>query len=576
LSKTCGTANVENNVKSIGQQYDALAQMEIDNEYNKKEEVADEDLGTVAPKASKLKPTADANEIGKDRLTNELDQLEKRYGAEDIKLNAYFKMRKDLTTQLHALEIKSINDKYNAEVAAKTKAAKSKYDEDVTLANKIKVEDAKQKALKIAEANYKAATTKTDADVKKEAEKNTAIEKANLAKEQAVWTVNFDWKEAKKEAEKESLKISAELDEAAFNAINDRFAQKDKEIKAKYEKQRKAFEEATLASVENTVEATRLIAEKSTVIDGLINTEKAKNNLDRIEAEIKAFNDSQANKVKTVEFEREKGYLSNTEAKQQTDVINQKTRDRLALYIAELERLAPTSAKAKETLEQLRLKMLEIPPKKDTEAEMQAFWNGINSGAKETADSAAKSGLSQFFMDIATGAKSGTEAVRDFGRNFALSMAKVASDALAAWAVMKLLGFATGMFSGGGAAPRVDAPNTTANANVAHTGGIAGSGLRQRTVDMSLFTAAPRYHVGGIAGMQPGEVPAILMKGEEVLTQKDPRHVANGGGQGRGVTIINEFTRAGVLNHIASSEGNDVLFNIIGDNPTRIRSLLGI
>ena len=321
-----------------------------------------EDLGTVAPKASKLKPTADANEIGKDRLTNELDQLEKRYGAEDIKLNAYFKMRKDLTTQLHDLEIKSINDKYNAEVAAKTKAAKSKYDEDVTLANKIKVEDAKQKALKIAEANYKAATTKTDADVKKEAEKNTAIEKANLAKEQAVWTVNFDWKEAKKEAEKESLKISAELDEAAFNAINDRFAQKDKEIKAKYEKQRKAFEEATLASVENTVEATRLIAEKSTVIDGLINTEKAKNNLDRIEAEIKAFNDSQANKVKTVEFEREKGYLSNTEAKQQTDVINQKTRDRLALYIAELERLAPTSAKAKETLEQLRLKMLEIPP----------------------------------------------------------------------------------------------------------------------------------------------------------------------------------------------------------------------
>ncbi len=70
-----------------------------------------EDLGTVAPKASKLKPTADANEIGKDRLTNELDQLEKRYGAEDIKLNAYFKMRKDLTTQLHDLEIKSINDK---------------------------------------------------------------------------------------------------------------------------------------------------------------------------------------------------------------------------------------------------------------------------------------------------------------------------------------------------------------------------------------------------------------------------------------------------------------------------------
>ncbi|MBK7301088.1 MAG: hypothetical protein IPI79_12605 [Moraxellaceae bacterium] len=55
--------------------------------------------------------------------------------------------------------------------------------------------------------------------------------------------------------------------------------------------------------------------------------------------------------------------------------------------------------------------------------------------AKETADSAAKSGLSQFFMDIAEGAKSGDGSNGRFGRNLALSMAKVVSDALAAWAV---------------------------------------------------------------------------------------------------------------------------------------------
>ncbi|MBK7301087.1 MAG: hypothetical protein IPI79_12600 [Moraxellaceae bacterium] len=60
-----------------------------------------------------------------------------------------------------------------------------------------------------------------------------------------------------------------------------------------------------MASVENTVEATRLIAEKSTVIDGLINTEKAKITL-TARSRNKSFNDSQANKVKTVELEREK------------------------------------------------------------------------------------------------------------------------------------------------------------------------------------------------------------------------------------------------------------------------------
>jgi hypothetical protein len=38
-----------------------------------------------------------------------------------------------------------------------------------------------------------------------------------------------------------------------------------------------------------------------------------------------------------------------------------------------------------------------------------------------------------------------------------------------------------------------------------------------------------RYHGGGIAGLRPDEVPAILQRGEEVLTADDPRHRANGG-----------------------------------------------
>ena len=32
-----------------------------------------------------------------------------------------------------------------------------------------------------------------------------------------------------------------------------------------------------------------------------------------------------------------------------------------------------------------------------------------------------------------------------------------------------------------------------------------------------MFAGAPRYHEGGIAGLKPGEVPAILQKGEVVL-----------------------------------------------------------
>lgn len=52
-----------------------------------------------------------------------------------------------------------------------------------------------------------------------------------------------------------------------------------------------------------------------------------------------------------------------------------------------------------------------------------------------------------------------------------------------------------------------------------HEGGIVGSGDHSftRTVPASLFNNAPRYHSGGIVG---DEVPAILKKGERVLTKE--------------------------------------------------------
>lgn len=51
-----------------------------------------------------------------------------------------------------------------------------------------------------------------------------------------------------------------------------------------------------------------------------------------------------------------------------------------------------------------------------------------------------------------------------------------------------------------------------------HNGGIAGQGGSSRYLrDMSMFANAPRYHNGGVAGLKPNEVPAVLLKGERVL-----------------------------------------------------------
>lgn len=50
-----------------------------------------------------------------------------------------------------------------------------------------------------------------------------------------------------------------------------------------------------------------------------------------------------------------------------------------------------------------------------------------------------------------------------------------------------------------------------------HDGGVAGAAKSSRRVPALAFAGAPRYHGGGVAGFRPGEVPAILQKGEIIL-----------------------------------------------------------
>lgn len=75
-----------------------------------------------------------------------------------------------------------------------------------------------------------------------------------------------------------------------------------------------------------------------------------------------------------------------------------------------------------------------------------------------------------------------------------------------------------------------------------HTGGIAGLDGTPRPVDPAVFADAPRFHRGGLPGLRANEVPAILERGEEVLTRNDPRHrfnMASGPGNIT-ITVVNE------------------------------------
>ena len=120
-----------------------------------------------------------------------------------------------------------------------------------------------------------------------------------------------------------------------------------------------------------------------------------------------------------------------------------------------------------------------------------------------------------------------------------------------------------------------------------HKGGVVGSrwigsGNPSRRVSPIVFAGAPRFHEGGLPGLRPGEVPAILKKNEEVLNENDPRNALNGGitgGQQPAVSntkIVNAIDSPSFLSAaLSSSVGEKVLLNFIRANSSAVKSAMG-
>jgi lambda family phage tail tape measure protein len=88
-------------------------------------------------------------------------------------------------------------------------------------------------------------------------------------------------------------------------------------------------------------------------------------------------------------------------------------------------------------------------------------------------------------------------------------------------------------------------------APVLHAGGMVGGAAPSRMVPAMAFAGAPRMHGGGFAGLGPDEVPAILQRGEQVLSR---REVAAGAGSAQ-ITVRVFVEDDGRLGAIARQEG---------------------
>lgn len=189
------------------------------------------------------------------------------------------------------------------------------------------------------------------------------------------------------------------------------------------------------------------------------------------------------------------------------------------------------------------------------------------------------SGLTNAFDQFAQAVANGTdigEAARDAFLQFAADFLRQIAQMIIQQAILNALrGFFPGFFGGA--------------VGLGHTGGLVGgsrvgSGNSTRRVDPGVFAGAMRYHEGGIAGIRPGEVPIIAKRGEEILTEDDPRHILNGAFSGarsplapQDVRIINTIDSGDFVSRgMQTVKGQKAIINFIRENSESIRSQLGV
>jgi hypothetical protein len=274
------------------------------------------------------------------------------------------------------------------------------------------------------------------------------------------------------------------------------------------------------------------------IVNNLINLEKADAQLaafkNKMESAISATRDIET----SLGAQAGGGLITSTEADQRrADALRKELDIQIKLKAsaqAYLKTLSTGSPEANKTLAFIELLNGRIGEVQQTQS----------SFAKDVEDQLVLS-LTGFFSDLASGAKSFKDAFLDMVRSFVAGITQMIAKQLALNAV-KAIGAAFGVW---------------------HQGGIVGqSPAITRRVSPLLLGDAPRFHGGGIAGLGPTEVPAILQRGEEVLTRGDARHRLNGGatgGRNLVTTPIVAIGDAAVADAMAGAAGTNVILTVV-------------
>ena len=173
------------------------------------------------------------------------------------------------------------------------------------------------------------------------------------------------------------------------------------------------------------------------------------------------------------------------------------------------------------------------PEVKEAPEAAKSGWQLATEAVRDYADKAKETG--QGIGDaLVSGFRGAEDAVGEFVKTGKLGMRDLVTSILADLAKVSVRRFVLAPVAN--ALSGVLGSLGPAFASVLHAGGIAGGSAPHRLVPALAFAGAPRLHSGGVAGLRPDEVPAILQRGERVLSRAETR-AFDRGGSGGGITV---------------------------------------
>ena len=248
--------------------------------------------------------------------------------------------------------------------------------------------------------------------------------------------------------------------------------------------------------------------EGEALVRRLIDVELAKARFEELETEFQRSLASLTREEQRVQALIDTGTISEREGRRRIIELHQATADEVRELIPLMRELAAVTGDP-EAIERIR----------ELQVEVEQLASVVDRTAAQFRDSIQDAGEGAFASFI-TGAQDAGDAWDSFVDN----VKQRAADLLAEGLFDQLFSFFQNDSGGGGIVAGVQ----NFLAGIFHDGGIAGQASRHRSVPAALFAPpVPRFHNGGLA---VGEVPAILKRGEEVLTRDDPRHIGNLGG----------------------------------------------